>query len=98
MIIPDVLNGRIAQRPNVFYYHWHNQSSAVELQVAEDQLNCSSIKFYHDNQEQLIVNYISSLMMVHIDIVYIQLYCVKLFIHIIVTIIFISNILLKQSS
>ena len=64
MIILDVINERIAQRPNVFYYHWHKSSSAVKLQVTNDQLNCDNIQFYwltdHDNLGQLIVSYIPS--------------------------------------
>lgn len=69
MIIPDVINGRIAQRPNVFYYHWYKPSSAVKLQITGDQLNCDNTQFYwltdHDNLGQLIVSYVPSVM-VHI--------------------------------
>ena len=70
MDIPDVINGRIVQKSNVFYYHWNKPSSAVELQVTGDQPNCDGVKFHrltdhmHDNQGQLIVNYISSAMTV----------------------------------
>lgn len=74
MIIPDVINGMIEQRPNVFYYQWYENSSAVELQVTGDQMNCNSIKFYwlieHGNQGQLIVSYIPSVTMVCMEIMY----------------------------
>ena len=67
MVIPDVINGRIVQKPNVFYYHWHKPSLAVELQVTGDQPNCDGIKFHWlTDQRQLIVNYISSAKMVEI--------------------------------
>ena len=69
MDIPDVINERIAQKSNVFYYQWNKPSSAVELQVADDQPNCDGVKFHwltnHDNQEQLFVKYTSSAMTVH---------------------------------
>ena len=69
MIIPDVTNRRIVQRPNVFYHQWHKLSSTVELQVTDDQLDCDGVKFHwlleHDNQGQLIVYYIPSVTMVH---------------------------------
>lgn len=66
MIIPDVINERIAQRPNVFYHYWQKPSTAVELRVTGNQLNCDNITFHwltdHDNQGQLIVHYIPSAM------------------------------------
>lgn len=69
IIIPDVTNGRITQRPDVFYYQWYNQNSTAQLQVVDDQLKCDGVQFYwlteHANQGQLIVSYIPSVMMVH---------------------------------
>lgn len=69
MDIPDVMNGRIAQKSNVFYYQWNKPSSAVELQGTGDQPNCDGVKFHwltnHDSQGQLIVKYTSPAMTVH---------------------------------
>ena len=69
IIIPDVTNGRIIQRPDVFYYQWYNQNSAAQLQVADNQLKCDGVQFHllmeHVNQGQLIVSYIPSITMVH---------------------------------
>ena len=69
IVIPDVINGTITQRADVFYYQWHNQDSAARLQVAGDQLNCDHVQFYwlveHLNQGQLAVSYAPATMMVH---------------------------------
>jgi len=65
VVIPDVINGRIIQRPNVFYHHWEKPSSSVQLQVVGDQLNCDGARFHWlMDQAQLIVNYIPSTIMV----------------------------------
>lgn len=61
--IPDirVSKQRIIKRPNVLYQYWQKSSSAVELQVRGDQMNCDNIKFYwmmHSNiRGKLIVQY-----------------------------------------
>lgn len=57
----DVINKKIAARPNVLYYYWQKPNSAVELKASGDQMNCDNIKFYWmmDNniQGQLIIQY-----------------------------------------
>ena len=65
IIIPEVNNQNILQRPNVLYRYWQKPSSAVELQPRGNQRNCDNIKFYwimHNNdQGQLIIQYSSTM-------------------------------------
>lgn len=61
--IPDIdaTNGRILQRPNLFYYHWQKPSSAVEFNTT-----CADLEVYtvmkSATQADLILSFTPSVM------------------------------------
>ena len=63
VVIPDVdiTDRTLASRPNLLYYYWQKPSSAVELKINSDQMNCDNFKFYwimnNIREGQLIIQY-----------------------------------------
>lgn len=61
----DVINGRILQRSNLFYYQWKRPNSTIELQTTG---SCDNLKLYvtmkNATRGELILSFTPSLMVV----------------------------------
>ncbi|XP_065887444.1 uncharacterized protein [Dysidea avara] len=77
IVIPDVSNGVVLQRPSVFYHHRQWLNSTVQFQ---SNSSCANIKFYQLNNAdykgtQVIVTYRPSSEMIRPDVVHFNMTC-----------------------